>query len=222
MTGLRGLGASPASLKVGQAASITRLILISGTNFSLDISKVHEQCSIFFCHTVVLAKIKLSDFGILCFDCRHWRKIFRIFFWICSFFPACIAKRKAFKTNFFLSELRYWKATGSAVLQFLLCLHSGGVLPKLITQPHHQLFLEEARCAYSSQMTWRNEDNLTRTTGQKPCCEWKFWYRRSIDEAVTSKTSSNCENSAPNFLKGKVTDNCMTVTYLIDWIAMKK
>ena len=70
MTGLRGLGASPASLKVSQAASITRLILILGTNFSLDISKVHEQCTIFFCHTVVLAEVKLSDFGNY-FDCCH-------------------------------------------------------------------------------------------------------------------------------------------------------
>ena len=40
------------------------------TNFSLNFSKVHEECTIFFCHTVVLAEVKLSDFGNY-FDCCH-------------------------------------------------------------------------------------------------------------------------------------------------------
>ena len=70
MTGLCGHCASPASLKVSQAASITQVFLTFDTNFSLNFSKVHEECTIFFCHTVVLAEVKLSDFGNY-FDCCH-------------------------------------------------------------------------------------------------------------------------------------------------------
>ena len=75
MTGLRSLSASPARVKVNQVTFFARLILNFDANFSLNFSKVHEQSSIFFCHTVISEEIEHLTLLRLQISMFSWRKI---------------------------------------------------------------------------------------------------------------------------------------------------
>ena len=75
ITGLRGLCVSPASVKVSQAAFFTRVFHTIDPYFSLIFSKVHEQWTILFCHTVISEEIEHLTLLRLQISMFSWRKI---------------------------------------------------------------------------------------------------------------------------------------------------